>query len=171
MNFNPRSHKGSDLFIQDENGSYPNFNPRSHKGSDLLQEREKGKDKISIHAPTRGATIPCFFLSQCKQISIHAPTRGATEMIENMFPNCGFQSTLPQGERRGYSRDGYSRDMISIHAPTRGATPLKGAAQPTNSISIHAPTRGATMVAMPLYRHRPDFNPRSHKGSDYLVAE
>ena len=189
-----------------------NFNPRSHKGSDLLQEREKGKDKISIHAPTRGATIPCFFLSQCKQISIHAPTRGATEMIENMFPNCGFQATLPQGERRGYSRDGYSRDMISIHAPTRGATtwlpnelllffisihaPTRGATggRPGASlavcISIHAPTRGATLAkinniitlefqsTLPqgerLFLRAfdikvPDFNPRSHKGSDDVI--
>ena len=56
--------------------------------------------KISIHAPTRGAT-PCFlFYFDIFQISIHAPTREATcqYRIRKLTPR------------------------ISIHAPTRGAT-------------------------------------------------
>ena len=55
------------------------FNPRSHEGSDL-PECAGGTDQvsISIHAPTRGATILlCLFLLLI-HISIHAPTRGAT---------------------------------------------------------------------------------------------
>ena len=57
-----------------------NFNPRSHEGSDdvpaivysvLLH--------ISIHAPTRGATMCYKHLHKFKEISIHAPTRGATK--------------------------------------------------------------------------------------------
>ena len=78
------------------------FNPRSHKGSDdieiLRQEEEK---LISIHAPTKGATIATAYMDKTKMISIHAPTKGAT-----MF-------------RGGVLR---SREYISIHAPTKGAT-------------------------------------------------
>ena len=79
---------------------------------------------ISIHAPTRGAT---FFSSCCFlhiYISIHAPTRGATQILR-FFSNLAylFQSTLPREERlRG---DGFVLEQgynISIHAPTRGAT-------------------------------------------------
>ena len=33
---------------------------------------------ISIHAPTRGATLPLQGFVKYLQISIHAPTRGAT---------------------------------------------------------------------------------------------
>ena len=34
-----------------------NFNPRSHKGSDLCYQRRRWTQNISIHAPTRGATV------------------------------------------------------------------------------------------------------------------
>ena len=101
---------------------------------------------ISIHAPTRGATVPAQNPFQLQQISIHAPTRGATMW-----------------------RDKYiSRFVISIHAPTRGATnwrvmyPITIEFQSTlpreerlpclqqlllkSQISIHAPTRGATAI-------------------------
>ena len=38
---------------------YTNFNPRSHEGSDLDNEGYYSLIEISIHAPTRGATVPC----------------------------------------------------------------------------------------------------------------
>ena len=55
-----------------------NFNPRSYKRSDGGASVAGQMAVISIHAPTRGATVlneqgyALFF------ISIHAPTRGAT---------------------------------------------------------------------------------------------
>ena len=58
----------------------------------------------------------------------------------------GFQSTLPQGERRFTSCINASAIFISIHAPTRGAT-LERAVR---------------------HVYRNDFNPRSHKGSDFV---
>ena len=123
--------------------------------------------RISIHAPTRGATMVgcCLHFNHiyfnprshersdgvypkvhecCIIISIHAPTRGAT--------------------RKGFYI--YMDNSISIHAPTRGATfaiamypvgivfqstlPREERLRLTNAramsflISIHAPTRGAT---------------------------
>ena len=60
--------------------------------------------KISIHAPTRGATDRLLYLSEVRHISIHAPTRGAT--------------LTPRKRSR--------RNTISIHAPTRGATCFMG---------------------------------------------
>ena len=58
--------------------------------------------RISIHAPTRGATIFIKIFTLMKMISIHAPTRGAT------FCSLDVLATY----------------KISIHAPTRGATVL-----------------------------------------------
>ena len=76
---------------------------------------------------------------------------------------------------------------ISIHAPTRGATTVFSLACAGQFISIHAPTRGATAFnfkwslpnlfqsTLPRGERRPkqaapradpDFNPRSHEGSD-----
>ena len=83
------------------------------------------KFRISIHAPTRGATCcRCEDAALC-QISIHAPTRGATDRLVraaieslNFNPRSHkgsdavkcladiweqtFQSTLPQGERQQF---------------------------------------------------------------------
>ena len=56
---------------------------------------------ISIHAPTRGATVSDYAQNAITKISIHAPTRGATA---NRL-----------GGYKAYAH-------ISIHAPTRGAT-------------------------------------------------
>ena len=55
-------------------------------------------------------------------ISIHAPTRGATMVNEK--GNCYkvFQSTLLQEERHKECGAMSYVDFISIHAPTRGAT-------------------------------------------------
>ena len=55
---------------------------------------------LSIHAPTRGATLLSFGLGHFMKLSIHAPTRGATLTME-------FPETFKD---------------LSIHAPTRGAT-------------------------------------------------
>ena len=121
--FNPRSHKGSDDTIISQSTTIFYFNPRSHKGSDrasvLLssdqnlfqstlpqgerQEIDKDPDKylkISIHAPTRGATKRADKKSLMNEISIHAPTRGATARTLCTTAHFSFQSTLPQGERR-----------------------------------------------------------------------
>ena len=55
---------------------------------------------ISIHAPTRGATIKYSIKPLKSSISIHAPTRGATQFLEGLTIQTLFQSTLLQEERR-----------------------------------------------------------------------
>ena len=61
---------------------------------------DKAKNKVSIHAPTRGATNIPTTTKNLNYVSIHAPTRGATD-----------------------DKDKYIRMLaVSIHAPTRGAT-------------------------------------------------
>ena len=57
--------------------------------------------------------------------------------------------------------------VISIHAPTRGATMDRPQSLSFCAISIHAPTRGATRADIDAALSTQDFNPRSHKGSDY----
>ena len=98
--FNPRSHERSD----DNPIVYccykENFNPRSHERSDFLKYSPYSQHCISIHAPTRGATIGYNCTSYGKLISIHAPTRGATIFLcADCQPINIFQSTLPREER------------------------------------------------------------------------
>ena len=118
----PRSHEGSDLFQLLTSQGLLYFNPRSHEGSDIDEAQLLFNSRISIHAPTRGATCLCLDKYRLIHISIHAPTRGATTGSGNLFGD----------------------SIISIHAPTRGATPMLQLRYSRKPISIHAPTRGAT---------------------------
>ncbi len=117
-----------------------------HEVRPFSSMRKTDLKRVSIHAPTRGATIHRIDVAKVISVSIHAPTRGATKMqLLAVEPG-----------------------MVSIHAPTRGATAYSGISaiiqlcfnprtytrcdddMLTSSIqgqtvSIHAPTRGATI--------------------------
>ena len=143
------------------------FNPRSYKRSDPTRTPTANPHIISIHAPTRGATIEYHNKYMALKISIHAPTRGATltdvfneEKVMYFNPRSYkrsdrpsllpfslsriFQSTLLQEERPAPCTRCYWHLRISIHAPTRGAT-------------------GGDDVRLQFAN---DFNPRSYKRSD-----
>ena len=77
-NFNPRSHERSDSASISCSPYSTYFNPRSHERSDRNWALTDSESIISIHAPTRGATLLC----------------------EISNPLLAFQSTLPREERR-----------------------------------------------------------------------
>ena len=126
------------------------------------------------------------------RISIHAPAKGATQWCTSACQGRKFQSTLPRRERLpcGNARSFVRR--ISIHAPAKGATVLSISTPGVSPISIHAPAKGATMPALISFhlpprfqstlprrerhyyhRSRADrflhFNPRSREGSDHKL--
>ena len=166
--FNPRSHKGSDLlwmsFPQsverfqstlpqgERHGSFlappanqVNFNPRSHKGSDCAGS---------------GSYFPSL------SISIHAPTRGATVIAWQGGTLPRFQSTLPQGERQG------QKAVIEAHWKFQSTLPQGERLMTVPSIHLNSGfqstlpqgerRRKGFEVEIKIY----NFNPRSHKGSD-----
>ena len=150
----------ADLLILD-------FNPRTHEGCDLINAINCPLHRISIHAPTRGATDlgglnkrvhiifqsthprgvrRCnFFKCICSDKFQSTHPRGV-RLIVLSVPKCfaTFQSTHPRGVRRFLIEIRNDFLYISIHAPTRGATRQLPAAANILHISIHAPTRGAT---------------------------
>ena len=77
---------------------------------------------ISIHAPTRGATVQQTATADVKRISIHAPTRGATGA--ELDKACEEIHFNPRSHERSDQNPGslVNSATISIHAPTRGAT-------------------------------------------------
>ena len=79
-------------------------------------------------------------------ISIHAPTRGAT-IMDMSVPSIrtNFNPRSHKGSDDNSSDRAWFVSSISIHAPTRGATTGNGSITFYCYISIHAPTRGATM--------------------------
>ena len=144
------------------------FNPRSHERSDYESQVLNQLKRISIHAPTRGATYALYLMRAVfyfnprshersdfikvwkrrnyKMISIHAPTRGATRDCQL----CRKQGLYfnPRSHERSDSNGLMMFDdtLISIHAPTRGATWIDWKSANDKVISIHAPTRGATAI-------------------------
>ena len=143
-----------------------NFNPRSHEGSDILPVPPPAAVSISIHAPTRGATRKPdnnSNKSKCQSTLPRGERRRATEKSE---VNKVFQSTLPRGER-------HKRPLFFVCEANFNPRSHEGSDQTLSSvrcspqISIHAPTRGATVGIIDrkeiLY-----FNPRSHEGSDMV---
>ena len=144
------------------------FNPRSHERSDQIRHRQHSWIGISIHAPTRGATISnglCDGFYAIFQSTLPREERlVAKDFTEGMVV---FQSTLPREERRWT----FSRVSSSINFNPRSHE--RSDALPPNKnrlthvyfnprshersdkvrysvfigpsvISIHAPTRGAT---------------------------
>ena len=83
--FNPRSRKGSDVCYLTMLKHHPYFNPRSRKGSDCVGVCDSDYRGISIHAPTKGATILRSWILPSFHISIHAPTKGATTFIATCY--------------------------------------------------------------------------------------
>ncbi len=165
--FNPRTHTGCDtdftpnlvscitfqsthphgvrlvFWLRGGTATY-SFNPRTHTGCDLINRPVKLIILVSIHAPTRGAT-----LSPSSTVPLALP----------------FQSTHPHGVRQRSIL--FSRQLrgVSIHAPTRGATRHKSfPSTPFEFQSTHP--HGVRR----LHRHSPlhclRFNPRTHTGCD-----
>ena len=122
--------------------------------------------KISIHAPTKGATVHLvlmlsfsIFQSTLPRrerlissssftfspgISIHAPTKGATQAdAEVAISYNDFNPRSHEGSDITKTK-AICVYVISIHAPTKGATTTKANVMCLDIISIHAPTKGAT---------------------------
>ena len=103
-------------------------------------------------------------------ISIHAPTRGATlEDPDSEWEYDKFQSTHPRGVRPYVLPINAAGFEISIHAPTRGATFCLVILLYLLVISIHAPTRGATELFFKDSKRWSNFNPRTHEGCDSFL--
>ena len=101
---------------------------------------------VSIHAPTRGATLRKGFENiHFTVVSIHAPTRGATRPRQ-----------LPV--RLLYH--------VSIHAPTRGATHILLVAPIANRMFQSTHPHGVRLTFGTISLEPTGFNPRTLTGCD-----
>ena len=145
------------------------FNPRSREGSDKRSRKSAFTDqRISIHAPARGAT-PVWFSSVITFFNFNPRSREGSDK-EGAAPETEDDDFNPRS-REGSDDNSFQQvfvHLISIHAPARGATlrqleclqsavfqstlprgerPFRIlATSPRLSISIHAPARGATEI-------------------------
>ena len=126
-NFNPRSHEGSDrisIWWPGNGSSFQSTLPRGERrqGSPMrvtmgifqstLPRGERlfhpvchrPELQISIHAPTRGATMDCNLRLDASKFQSTLP-RGERQLDNNInIMTSEFQSTLPRGERQFFWR-------------------------------------------------------------------
>ena len=127
----------------------PRFNPRAHVGRDRKRQLKSSARRVSIHAPTWGATSSVFScLSSMGGFNPRAHVGRDLSPTVSTLSMSTFQSTRPRGARldNPITIDGVV--LVSIHAPTWGAT--FGRCHPSMwSIC---------------------FNPRAHVGRDLLYC-
>ena len=168
MYFNPRSHEGSDIRHCGHLLEYPHFNPRSHEGSDsLLNFSIVSAKGISIHAPTRGATI--FSGAACADREYFNPRSHEGSDIALFCMAVTIAYFNPRSHEGSDLYATYSNEIKSNDFNPRsheGSDQPSEGTHPVEHISIHAPTRGATVYYDLQISRIAHFNPRSHEGSD-----
>ena len=98
------------------------FNPRSHMGSDTFDDGTPFGIKVSIHAPTWGATVVTFIYNECL-ISFNPRSHMGSDVGSGSILDAVL-SFNPRSHM-GSDRMSYSEQPdydVSIHAPTWGAT-------------------------------------------------
>ena len=122
--FNPRSHEGSDFRFQTNDQGRLHFNPRSHEGSDKAAHISIVCGQLfQSTLPRRERRETSLHLMHICAISIHAPTKGAT-----VSPSIISSSLYDYNPRSHEGSDSFGISLsrqpfhISIHAPTKGAT-------------------------------------------------
>ena len=151
--------------------SWHYFNPRSHERSDKALKLIVSFHKISIHAPTRGATERVRALVAKIKISIHAPTRGATdELWSGISEFFIFQSTLPREERQwSVCLLMWLHQYFNPRSHERSDLRLCIRLGLTLNFNPRSHERSDVLVRSGLRLSR-YFNPRSHERSDGKVC-
>ena len=144
--FNPRSREGSDkcgaFFVH----CFCCFNPRSREGSDVIQRRPALPDKVSIHAPAKGATENVQSALESQMFQSTLPRRERQKQVEcGLTYMSSFNPRSREGSNVGAVECQQVSRIVSIHAPAKGATGDLGTALDQYLVSIHAPAKGATV--------------------------
>ena len=129
------------------------FNSRAHGGRDAPR-RLHGRPhrRVSIHAPTGGATAEAQDKLAALLVSIHAPTGGATRRDVRQVGRRGFNSRAHGGRDQSPKWRAKEREAFQFTRP-RGARHLVLArTKSAATVSIHAPTGGATSITGYLKR-------------------
>ena len=142
------------------------FNPRTTQGATRQGRAPRYRQRVSIHAPTRGATcIGLLWLRCCRCFNPRTHTGCDFSRFDDIEPISTFQSTHPHGVRLSAScrplrlfpfqsthPHGVRREHLDRVRRTFGfqSTHPHGVRHDfkdgylSNRVSIHAPTRGAT---------------------------
>ena len=125
--------------------------------------------RVSIHAPARGATNWCFRPALDLPVSIHAPARGATAKWAVGSRSSLFQSTHPQGVRQGGK---WSIHYIQVFQSTHPQGVRPGSCDTSISLREFQSTHPQGVRLNSFNRTKggsQSFNPRTRKGCDAQI--
>ena len=144
------------------------FNPRAHVGRDkhAVYLGAPG-EKVSIHAPTWGATSNAASQHSWSEFQSTRP-RGARPKAQSTSQILStFQSTRPRGARQCASLMDIANNGFNPRAHV-GRDLLLEPLVPTNAMFQSTRPRGARPgMSRAMYNAR-SFNPRAHVGRDYI---
>ena len=120
------------------------FNSRPPGWGDGTGTHRKDCERISIHAPPRGATPSLLAFSNIARFQFTPLREGRLESETNGVLIATDFNSRPSARGDAVVLMTHSADLISIHAPPRGATSCTALHGGAFFISIHAPPRGAT---------------------------
>ena len=170
QSFNPRTHMGCDLNSPSNFPELLRFNPRTHMGCDNIYVLESRETKVSIHAPTWGATLSVDGSDIPIPVSIHAPTWGATNR------SCSFTDSSKCFNPRTHMGcdltifQHNNNYLVSIHAPTWGATERDFSKRKSTRGFNPRTHMGCDVAILEHLTELQSFNPRTHMGCDVIVA-
>ena len=158
------------------------FDPRPREGGDVARgARRRNRDRVSIHAPAKGATRGGFHARPRRGFRSTPPRRGRLIMLGSTSVSMPFRSTPPRRGRPGPVRpparlacfdprpreggDSLSRlrdaQVTGFDPrPREGGDIQRAFSIVREGVSIHAPAKGATSTAlywgcMVLFRSTP----------------
>ena len=97
--FNPRTHTGCDVVFRVGQKPHRRFNPRTHTGCDAKTREEFVAAYKFQSTHPHGVRLHQMGALRHVNVSIHAPTRGATILTFRITFAAMFQSTHPHGVR------------------------------------------------------------------------
>ena len=168
--FNPRPHARGDFGSPLRSCAIKMFQSTPHtRGDEAGKPHLTGSLSFNPRPHTRGDPIGGINVLP-QRVSIHAPTRGATFEKGLNVRDFKFQSTPPRGGRLRIQkvtlfRKTFHLTFVSIHAPARGATFMLANAREEFTFQS-TPPRGGRHTKTNNSLLFPCFNPRPRAGGD-----
>ena len=170
ISFNPRTHTGCDCRNTPCRARSQCFNPRTHTGCDIFSMRCGASFYVSIHAPTRGATLLCaeYHVKDPFQSTHPHGVRLGKGIAVALLPTCFNPRTHTGCDTRGWCS--LDMQLRSFNPRTHtGCDPDNISArlycQRFQSTHPHGVRRPWMMFGRWCI---PGFNPRTHTGCDAI---
>ena len=166
MYFNSRPSARGDRFSVYHADYRRNFNSRPSARGDGNIVFLEGTDRISIHAPPRGATCRRHRVRGRGHFNSRPSARGDVSLWQSTVRRGIFQFTpLREGRRYSLMARCTTARYFNSRPSARGDT-IQRSSVSVFGISIHAPPRGATSVSIATKTASSDFNSRPSARGD-----